>query len=247
VLSALNILYCTPTADPRVQEQAHQWLLAWKEKADLSSWNVCFSIFQNPAHQASIHHFTALCLYHFIQSNVQWKLLNPGTVPIYTLSFSSYSMAHSSMLISFPQLVKSKPTDSYASLAAAIFGSLTRKDLNYEFVVKKRLCVMLAGITVRTYPTHWPTFFLDMFYLLNSTDLYETHYVKHPILQSNASTQSEKEQFLAQQQAKTQLPPSLIKSFALAPADPTVTPFALEILRALPEELLAYIIPKATK
>jgi hypothetical protein len=105
---------------------------------------------------------------------------------------------------------------------------------------------MLAGLAVRSYPTHWPTFFLDMFYLLNSADLYEKYFVNEPACQSNGVSQEEKEQFLIQQQASV-LPPSLIKSLALSPLDPATTPFALEILRALPEELQLYIIPKTIK
>ena len=58
-----------------------------------------------------------------------------------------------------------------------IISFILQGEGKYENVVIRQLCFVLCDIGIRTHASTWPTFFLDMFNLIQSGSVYECHYL----------------------------------------------------------------------
>lgn len=125
--------------------------------------------------------------------------------------------------------------ENYANLLKALFDLLCKSNL-YEKAVANRICTVIADIGIRTFPQEWPTFFIDMFGLLNASDIYEEYYIKERELLLSGGTAEDKEEFLSQKSKEsTAMIPSILLSYP--ELGNRLTPFILKIFSEMIGEL----------
>lgn len=166
----------------------------------------------------------SLCIHHFVRNQKQWSLLSSSKLDPNRRKKKNNNL-------------KKNQKENYEDLVKTLISLITSQG-RFEPVVISEFCFILGVIGIRTFPVQWPTFFIDLFRILNCFPFYEKQYLEPRVKQLGGNQMPE--DYIAFKEQQTGENEYSIRSIYLILPEINFNALilpALKILTYLPEEI----------